>query len=97
MSEPTTNTAAGRRRSRFSLGLRGLMLLVLAFAVFLGWRVNRANTQHRTVAAIVAVGGHVCYDWHSDPGGRWVPGWLRKRIERGVFSGSRRRLFQYLG
>ena len=61
------------------------MLLVSAFAVFLGWRVNRANTQRRTVAAIVAAGGHVYYDWHSDPDGRWVPGRLRKRIGEEYF------------
>jgi internalin A len=76
----------GRRRSRFSIGLRGLMLLVLAAATFLGWRVNRARTQQRAVAAIRAAGGTVEYDWERGPSGRvtdarpWAPDWLRRAV-----------------
>ena len=75
--------ATARRRSRYSIGIRGLMLLVLVLATFLAWRVNRANTQRTAVSAIAAAHGRVRYDWQSGkpiPGskaGPSAPAWLR--------------------
>ncbi|MGO9470735.1 MAG: hypothetical protein ACLQVF_42120 [Isosphaeraceae bacterium] len=41
------------------------MILVLIFAVFLGWRVNKARQQRRVVAAVDKYGGWVHYDVNS--------------------------------
>jgi hypothetical protein len=60
------------------------MLLILAFGVWLGWRVNRAREQREAVAAVKRHGGWVHYDWEfvngkRTPGGQpWAPRWLRR-------------------
>ena len=40
------------RLRRFVISVRALMLLVVLVAVPVAWKVNRANTQRRAVAAI---------------------------------------------
>ena len=68
-----------RRFLRFSV--RGLIVLVLVFAIGLGWLV-RAQIQHEAVAAITNAGGSVTYGWEvknrkplrgANP---WAPKWL---------------------
>jgi hypothetical protein len=68
------------------ISLRVLMLLVLASAVLLGWRVHLVKRQREAVAAIKAYGGVVQYDWEfvndtPTPGrSPAAPGWLRRAI-----------------
>ncbi len=70
-----------RRSLRFSL--RGVIVLVLVIAGWLGWLVRSARVQREAVAAIEgADGGGFLYDWQwssgkSIPGGKpWAPRWL---------------------
>ena len=42
---------------RFAFSLRTLILVVVAVGAALGWRVNRAQTQRRAVALILALCG----------------------------------------
>jgi len=61
----------GRRRG-IGLSLRALMLVVSLLGGGLGWLAYRARAQHQTVAAILAAGGRVVYDWsygdrYADP------------------------------
>jgi hypothetical protein len=66
-----------------TLSLRGLLLLVLAIAVWLGWIVNQARQQREAVAALQKFGGFVHYDWefvdgpvNVPPGNLiWKPSW----------------------
>jgi Leucine rich repeat len=69
-----------RRFLRFSV--RGLIVLVLVIGVGLGWIVRQAHIQRDAVAAILAAGGSVKYDWEwsngkTIPSGKpWAPRWL---------------------
>src|SRR5438270_11326342 len=74
----------GRKRRRFSLSVRSLMLLVLVAGSGMGWRAwwaDRASTQRRAVALIRQWGGSVIYDYQWKDGellSRWkppTPGW----------------------
>src|SRR5947208_2022537 len=74
-------------RRLFRTSLRGLMVVILIIAAFLGWRVNRANTQRRAVAVILKeAGDSVEYDFaYENSRGkltkrRWAPHWLRRAI-----------------
>jgi hypothetical protein len=73
-----------RKSLRFSL--RTLMVFVLIFAVFLGWRVNKARQQRRAVAAVQEYGGWVHFDYEFvkgklTPGQEpWAPQWLRRML-----------------
>ncbi len=51
-----------RIRKYLRVSLRTLMLLVLLFAVLLGFQVNKARQQRRVVAAVEKYGGWVHYD-----------------------------------
>ncbi len=68
------------RYVRFSV--RGLMVLVLMSAVWLGWLVRSARIQRETVTAIERAGGSAGYDlgWTDDrllqKRGSWAPTWL---------------------
>jgi hypothetical protein len=86
MTEPTEP-----RRSRFTLSLRALMVLVLIVGGVLGWKARRVAIQRQAVAAIKAAGGSVKYDyeWGKSPNGDlifllnpkpWAPAWLRRSI-----------------
>ena len=52
-----------KRRLRLQFSLRGLLLLVTVFGLWLGWYTDRANRQRQAVAAIRATGGILCYDY----------------------------------
>jgi hypothetical protein len=54
-----------KRRRLFSFTLRTLLIVLTAASLWLGWRVNRAHRQREAVAAIVAFGGSVSYDFES--------------------------------
>jgi hypothetical protein len=66
-----------------TISLRGLLLLVLAIALWLGWIVNQAREQRQAVAALQEFGGFVHYDWEFvlgpvkvSRGNRiWKPSW----------------------
>jgi hypothetical protein len=60
-AEPATVPPA-KRRKRFGLSLRVLMLLVLLLGGGLGWLAYWARVQREAVAAIEAAGGTVFYD-----------------------------------
>jgi hypothetical protein len=69
---PTGDNALARRRYlRFSV--RGLILVVLAMGVWLGWLVRSARIQREAVAAITKAGASVEYNrgWTS---GDYIPG-----------------------
>ena len=72
-----------RKRRWNTIGLRGLMLLVLVIGLWLGWTVRKARQQREAVKAIQNFGGHVLYDWEfvNGPGvvppgySVWKPSW----------------------
>jgi hypothetical protein len=68
------------------LSLRAVMLIILAFAVWLSLAVNRARQQRAAVEAITKHGGWVHYD-HDYVNGKfvsgrqpWGPIWLRRSL-----------------
>jgi Leucine rich repeat len=73
-------------RRRRTVSLRAMMLLILLAATGLGWRVNRAHSQVRTVASIEKAGGSVWYDYQFDGKQRianaspWGPVWIRRTL-----------------
>jgi hypothetical protein len=76
-----------KRKPRFRLSLRAMMILVLVAGGSIGWKVNRARTQARSVELILAGGGRVSYDFQETGGPDidsnaqpWAPLWLRKRM-----------------
>lgn len=52
----------------FQFSLRGLLVTVSLFAVWLGSNVERARKQSEAVKVIEAMGGIVQYDWQGDVG-----------------------------
>jgi hypothetical protein len=60
--------------------LRTLFVLLAVIAFWLGWQVRQAQRQHRAVAAIVAAGGVVEYDFPSGDANWWRPAWVRRLI-----------------
>lgn len=77
------------RKYRYSL--RFLMLFVLAAAVWLGWRVERARTQKEAIEAVKRHGGWVHFDYEFSYGKivaggkpRW-PDWLVNAIGEEYF------------
>ena len=80
-----------RTRLRPTLKLRLLLLLILAFGLWLGREVNRARHQHLAVAEIERYNGHVDYDYEFKnsqeipSSRRWAPQWLRHRIGEEFF------------
>lgn len=60
-SHPKTLTRPWRRFLRLSV--RGLIVVVLFFGVWLGWLVRTARVQRDAVQAITAAGGLVKYNW----------------------------------
>jgi hypothetical protein len=66
-----------------TISLRGLLLVILVIASWLGWIVNKARQQRETVAALQKIGGFVHYDWEFVNGpvkvpqgySLWMPSW----------------------
>ena len=75
-----------RHRARFSISLRGLMLLVLIIGLWMGWTINRAESRRGAVAALKNNGAIVLYDYESMRGVKtptarqWAPAWLQRRL-----------------
>lgn len=67
------DTATKPNRRWKTISLRGLLLLVVAIAVWLGWIVHKARQQRETVAALQKFGGFVHYDWEFVNGPVKVP------------------------
>lgn len=67
------DTATKPKRRWKTISLRGLLLLVVAIAVWLGWIVHKARQQRATVAALQKFGGFVHYDWEFVDGPVKVP------------------------
>jgi hypothetical protein len=78
MGEPKSPRARWK-----TISLRGLLLIIVAIALWLGWVVTRARDQRRAVAALQKFGGFVHYDWEFIDGpvnvprgsGLWKPTW----------------------
>jgi hypothetical protein len=56
-----------------SISLRGMLLLIVAIALLLGWIANKARQQREAVAALQKFGGFVHYDWEFKNGRVKVP------------------------
>jgi hypothetical protein len=56
-----------------TISVRGLLVLVLAIALWLGWIANKAREQRQAVAALQKWGGFVHYDWEFVDGPVKVP------------------------
>ena len=66
-SESTAANPVRRSRRRWlQFSLRGFLVVLTAFAVWLGVIVKRARVQREAVKAIEAKGGFVQYDWQVD-------------------------------
>jgi hypothetical protein len=78
-----------RRWLQYSL--RSFLVVLTAFAIWLGVAVNRAREQREAVKAVEAMGGVVLYDWHISQIGNapaWEPQgpvWLRLFIGNEYF------------
>ena len=86
------------RRRWLQFSLRGFLVVLTAFAGWLGVIVNRAREQREAVKAIEAMGGTIVYDWHGDhkcsyskSDGRWHltfsskrsgPTWIRELTQQ---------------
>jgi hypothetical protein len=72
-----------RPRLRFlRFTLRGLLLFVLLFSLWIGWHVNRAHKQRRALAKIEELDGTVAFDYQyapTDSHNLWA--WVDRRIE----------------
>ena len=66
-----------------TISLRGLLLLIVVIALWLGWIANKARQQREAVAALQEFGGFLHYDWEfvngpvKVPEGNlvWTPTW----------------------
>lgn len=74
MEEPRSRSL----RQRLRMSVRGLMILVLALAAWLGWIAYRARVQHDAVAAIRRSGGYVAYDGEASDSGQSASGGLAR-------------------
>ncbi len=93
-SVPTMSAGPVRRFSRRYLrfSVRGLIIVVLLIAGWLGWIVRGARIQHEAVAAIINARGSVAYEWEWKNGRPAPPGaeppwprWLTKMLGPDVF------------
>jgi internalin A len=66
-TEPADNRAAGfpsaRRRRRFGITVRALVVLVVVVAGGLGWFIRSVRLQREAVAAVERARGHIGYEW----------------------------------
>ena len=77
---------------RYQISLRALLLFVLAFGLWLGWRMHKAREQRALVEAIESYGGWVYYDYDFINGQRVppsqrrnAPAWLRRAFGDELF------------
>ena len=93
-----------RRRRRFVLSLRALLLVILVAALWLGSWVNRSRNQQAAVLAVTSSPyfANVIYDddvddfpretpWGLRVGRKarsWVPGWVRARLGQDYFDNA---------
>jgi hypothetical protein len=83
MGETTSEAPKKSRRRWAAFSVRGLLLLVLLVALWLGWAVHKAREQRAAVQAVGKFGGFVRYDWefvvgpvNVPPGNLlWKPTW----------------------
>lgn len=71
------------RRRWLQFSLRGFLIMLTAFAVWLGVVAHRAREQREAVEAIRALGGYVLYegeDRFGEEAEQAGPAWLRKII-----------------
>jgi len=83
-SRPDEQVRSSQRRW-FQFSLRTLLLVITAFAVWLGWRVKLAREQEAAVEAIQALGGSLIYRYQEeDPAYRGAnnpyPVWLTEFV-----------------
>jgi len=84
-------TISRRWWSYLRFSLRGLIVLVLAVGIWLGWIVRSVRIQRDAVAAIEHAGGGVSYDWCWKDGAKipngkpWWPKWLIDRLGADYF------------
>lgn len=67
--KPTAPRSAQPRRRWFSYSLRSLLILITAFCIWLGWRVESTRRQREAIAAIERMGGLVGYKFQMTPSG----------------------------
>ncbi|HVW37995.1 MAG TPA: hypothetical protein VHB99_11845, partial [Pirellulales bacterium] len=70
-----------RRRRGLQFSLRALLVLITAFGVWLGIRVDHVRRQRNLAAAMEGVNGQPVYDWwlggaSGPPGPDWLRSWL---------------------
>ncbi|HUY88085.1 MAG TPA: hypothetical protein VMV10_05095 [Pirellulales bacterium] len=53
-------------RRYLTYSLRTFFILLTGFAIWLGWKVNRAREQREAMKAIEAMGGSAFYDWQVE-------------------------------
>jgi hypothetical protein len=87
VAKHTTEQPGHRKRPRFAISVRMLMILVLAFGCWLGWYARSIRIQRDAVAAIKRAGGSVWYDWELggdpniiNPNKARAPKWLLDRV-----------------
>lgn len=54
-------------RRWFQFSLRGFLVALTVFAVWLGWQVDRARQQREAIKAIAKGKGKTFYEWELDP------------------------------
>jgi hypothetical protein len=87
---------------RWQISLRALLLLIIALALGLGWRLHKARQQAALVAAIESFGGWVYYDYDFVDGQRVPPSkrrdaplWLRRTFGDELFREIRQVVLVY--
>ena len=62
-----------KSRRKFQFSLRLMLVLITAFAVWLGWQNSRSTIQRRAVEELKGAGASVVYDFQIDASGNSVP------------------------
>lgn len=70
-SPPGTTSRPRRRWLQYSL--KSLLIVMLVFGVWLGWKVNKAREQREIVEALAANKNAVSYDFSMDEDGNYIP------------------------
>ena len=85
MTSPSANPDPKPRRRFLQFSLRTLFVLMTVFAVWFGWKMNKAREQAKAVAWVQEMGGWVRYDYEFDQEDEFIEGakppgpeWLRE-------------------